>query len=84
MTENEVREIVKQIISEKTAIDVQTILDDSNFKDDLDIDSLDQIDIVMETEKKFKIRIPDEEIERILTFQDLVEFVLDKVKVFSY
>ena len=84
MTENEVREMVKQIISEKTAIDVQTIQDDSNFKDDLDIDSLDQIDIMMETEKKFKIRIPDEEIERIITYQDLVEFVLDKVNVYSY
>ena len=84
MTENEVREIVKQIISEKTAIDLQSIQDDSNFKDDLDIDSLDQIDIMMETEKKFKIRIPDEEIERILTYQDLVEFVLDKVKVYAY
>ena len=76
--------MVKQIISEKTAIDVQTIRDDSNFKDDLDIDSLDQIDIMMETEKKFKIRIPDEEIERIITYQDLVEFVLDKVNVYSY
>ena len=76
--------MVKQIISEKTAIDVQTIQDDSNFKDDLDIDSLDQIDIMMETEKKFKIRIPDEEIERIITYQDLVEFVLDKVNVYSY
>jgi acyl carrier protein len=84
MTDNEVREMVKQIISEKTAINIASIQEDLNFKDDLDIDSLDQIEIIMETEKKFKIRIPDEEIERILTCQDLVEFVLDKVKVFTY
>jgi acyl carrier protein len=84
MTENEVREIVKQIICEKTAIDVQIIQDDSNFRNDLNIDSLDQIDIMMDAEKKFKIRIPDEEVERLHTFQDLVEFVLDKVRVYSY
>jgi acyl carrier protein len=84
MTENGVREIVKQLISEKTGIDVQTIQDNSSFKDDLNIDSLDQIDIIMEIEKKFKIRIPDEENERIHTYEDLVEFVLDSVNVHSY
>jgi acyl carrier protein len=72
--------IVKDLIAERAGIDVGSIHSDSSFIYDLGIDSLDFIAIVSEFEKIFRIRIGDEEIERIVTVRDLVEYVRKNIQ----
>ena len=59
--------IIKDIFSEKLGIDFQLIQSDTSIQDDLGIDSLDYVEIIMEIEKKFNIRITDEESEKFKT-----------------
>lgn len=66
---------LKDIIAEKTGYYEAAITKDSQFKDDLGIDSLDFCEILMEVEKKFEIQIPDEEAEKIRTVGSLVAYV---------
>ena len=48
---------------------------DSDFIDDLNADSLDIVDLVVELEHEFNLSIPDEEAERIKTVGDAVEYI---------
>jgi acyl carrier protein len=72
--------IVKDLIAERAGIDAGSIRSDSSFIYDLGIDSLDFIAIVSEFEKIFRVRIADEEIERIVTVRDLVEYVRKNIQ----
>ena len=47
----------------------------SNFRDDLDFDSLDEIDLVMDCEREWNISIAEEEVEKMKTVQDLVDYI---------
>ena len=47
----------------------------SNFKDDLDMDSLDIVELILACEEEFDIEIPNTEFEKLVTIGDLVEFI---------
>jgi acyl carrier protein len=49
-----------------------------NFEDDLDCDSLDNVEITMELEEEFEIEIPDEDIESFTTVQHAVDYITRK------
>ena len=51
---------------------------DSNFKDDLEADSLDLFDLVMALEEEFETEIPTEDLEKIATVGDIVKYIEDK------
>jgi acyl carrier protein len=67
-------EKVIEFISEKSGIPNQDITKDSKLEH-LELDSLDVIEIVMEIEREFKIRIPDIEIENIKIVGDLFNII---------
>jgi acyl carrier protein len=71
-------ERVKEIIHDKTGIDKQKITSKSNFRNDLNVDSLDFIDLTMEIEDQFNITIPDEESEKITTVREMITCVISK------
>lgn len=78
-TEIEVK--VKQIIADKLDIDISKVTDRANFVMDLNADSLDTVELIMEVEKEFNITILDEDTQRIATVEDLTNYVLEKVKL---
>lgn len=80
-TEIEVK--VKQIIADKLDTDISKVIDSANFAMDLNADSLDTVELIMEIEKEFNITIPDEATQRIATVEDLTNCVLEKVKLFG-
>lgn len=47
----------------------------SRFKEDLDLDSLDAVEVVMAIEEEFSIEIPDSEADKILSIADAVAFI---------
>lgn len=66
---------VKEMISEKLCVDLELVLDDSRIQDDLNGDSLDEVDIMMSLESMFDISVPDEDYESKQTVSGYFEIV---------
>jgi len=75
MTEQEIFEKMKGIIVEQLGADANDIEMDSTFVDDLEADSLDIVELVMQIEEEFEMEIPDEAAEKIVTVKDVVEYI---------
>ena len=60
---------------DKLGVDENQVTMDANFSTDLNADSLDTVDLIMEFEKEFDITIPEEETQKIATVGDAVRFV---------
>ena len=72
-------EKLKEIIAEQLSIDVDEIKAESNFKDDLGADSLDLFELVMSLEEEYDVEIPSEDLEKIATVSDVMEYLKAKV-----
>ena len=66
-------EKMREVIAEQLNVDPAIIELSSNFKDDLDADSLDLFELVMALEEEYDIEIPAEDLENIATVNDIVE-----------
>jgi len=66
---------VKEIIVEQLDADEDQVTMEASFRDDLDADSLDVVELVMELEDEFDLEIADEEAEKIATVGDAVNFI---------
>jgi acyl carrier protein len=72
----EVLALVRAHLSEELGIDASAIEEETRFKEDLEADSLDLVELVVELEDRYGIRITDEEAERIKTVGQAIDFVL--------
>lgn len=70
---------VKKIVSEQLGIEEEDITPESSFVEDLGADSLDTVELVMAFEEEFKIEIPDEDAEKILSVQNAIDYIKEKV-----
>lgn len=77
---NNVYQEVKNILVEKLGIAETEITPDANLVKDLGIDSLDYAELVMEFETNFKIRIPDEDAEKLATVKETVTYIESKLQ----
>ena len=68
-------ERIKNIISEELRIDKDKIVPEAHVFDDLNFDSLDSVQVVLEIEKEFDIEARDDEIDGIQTVQDIIDLV---------
>ena len=75
-SEDEVLEKVVSIVSEQMGVEKGEVKKETSFVNDLNADSLDTVELVMEFEDEFDMSIPDEEAEKIQTVGDAVEFIL--------
>ena len=75
-TQEEVFEQVKGILSQQLGVDEDGVTIDSSFQADLDADSLDLVELIMELEDQFGVKISDEEAQKIGTVGQAVDFVL--------
>ena len=62
-------EKMKEMIADQLSVDEDKITLESNFKDDLDADSLDLFELVMALEEEYGIEIPSEELESLTTVE---------------
>jgi acyl carrier protein len=79
-TEAEIEEKVYQIVSEQMGIDKSELARDTSFVDDLNADSLDTVELVMEFEDEFEMSIPDEEAEKIRTIGQTIDYIVEHRK----
>lgn len=71
-------EKIAEIITEKLSLDGVEITKETRFKEELEADSLDLFDMVMEFEEEFGIEIPSEDLEKMTTVGALVDYIESK------
>lgn len=71
-------EKVKEVIEEKLNADGVEITENTSFKEDLNADSLDLFELVMALEEEFDIEIPSEDLEKLVTVGDVLNYLSDK------
>lgn len=70
---------VKEIIIRELNVNESQITDNANFIEDLNADSLDTVQLIMAFEDEFKIKIPDEDAEKMKTVGDAVSYLKAKL-----
>jgi acyl carrier protein len=78
MTRDEVLSLVRDHLAEELEVDAASIGEGTHFKADLDADSLDLYELVMELEDRYGISVSEQEAARIETVGDAVSFVLER------
>ncbi len=68
-------ETIKAVLVKHLKIDPNTITLETNLQEDLGADSLDLVEIIMEFETKFGLKIPDEDILKLKTIGDAIEYI---------
>ena len=71
-------EKLKTIIAEQLNVSEDEVKAESNFKDDLGADSLDLFELVMSLEEEYGVEIPSEDLEKIATVNDVIEYMKSK------
>lgn len=71
-------EKLKEMIAEQLNVNEDDIKAESNFKDDLGADSLDLFELVMSLEEEYEVEIPSEDLEKIETVNDVMEYLKAK------
>jgi acyl carrier protein len=70
-----VEEQVKKIIAEKLSVELEEVVPEASFVDDLGADSLDLVELIMSMEEEFDTDISDEDAEQITTVKDAIDYV---------
>lgn len=75
MTREQIYEALRKTLSEELEIDAEKISMEASFKDDLEADSLHLVELAMELEDSYGIKIPDEVALELTTVESVVDYV---------
>jgi acyl carrier protein len=79
MKKDDVIAQVKGFLIDEFELEESTLVPDANLRDDLNIESLDFVDIAVEIERKFGFKIKGEDMINVRTLEDLYNFILSKI-----
>lgn len=68
-------EKIKEIVVDQLNVDADAVTAEARFKEDLEADSLDLFELVMALEEEYGVEIPSEDLENILTVQDVINYL---------
>lgn len=75
MDRKAIQKKIINVIADQLSLRAGDIGPHSNFVDDLGADSLDIVELIMEMEEEFDIEIPDEDVEKMLTVGDVIDYI---------
>ena len=75
MNRDQVLQLIREHLAAELELDAERIGEQTRFKEDLEADSLDLVELVMELEDRYGVRIPDDQAARILTVGQAADFV---------
>jgi acyl carrier protein len=70
---------IQGVAAEVLSVEPDRVVETARFKEDLDADSLDLVELVMGLEEQFDIEVPEDDLEGVLTVGQAVDLVLTKV-----
>ena len=79
MERNTALDAVREVAVEVLSVEPTQVTEQARFKEDLEADSLDLVELVMGLEEKFDIQVPEDELEGVTTVGHAVDLVLAKV-----
>lgn len=68
-------EKIQELVADGLGVDADKVVPAASFKDDLGADSLDLFELVMAFEEEFGVSIPAEELEKMVTVQDVMDYI---------
>ena len=80
MSDSEIEAKVIEIVSEQMGVDKTEISRETSFANDLNADSLDTVELVMEFEDEFETSIPDDQAEKIQTVGQAIDYIVQATK----
>ena len=79
MNLNEIIKTTKDVLVEEFEIDDSAIKGKANFRETLDLDSLDYFDLVVFVEENFEVKLTAEDFQEVITFNDFYALILNKI-----
>jgi acyl carrier protein len=79
MERAEAFQVVKEAAVEVLGVEADVVTEDARFKEDLDADSLDLVELVMALEERFDISVPEEDLDGVTTIGAALELCLGKI-----
>ncbi|WP_460962121.1 acyl carrier protein [Parasphingorhabdus pacifica] len=76
MSNEEIAKGLATIVEEVAGVDADDVTIDKSFVDDLDIDSLSMVEIAVQAEDKFGVKIPDDQLANLKTVGDAVDYIV--------
>ncbi|WP_047865837.1 acyl carrier protein [Rubrobacter aplysinae] len=77
MEREEILEKIREITVDRLGVEESEVTPEASFREDLEADSLDLVELIMELEEQFGMEIPDEDAEKITTVEQAVEYVVE-------
>ncbi|MFZ9704347.1 MAG: acyl carrier protein [Bacilli bacterium] len=75
-----VLEKIREVVAKKFKVQPQNVNESTRLREDLNVDSLDAVELIMELEDTFNVKIADDEAQKLKTIGDIVTFLTPKVK----
>lgn len=75
-----VLEKIREVVAKKFKVQPQNVNESTRLREDLNVDSLDAVELIMELEDTFNVKIADDEAQKLKTIGDIVNFLTPKVK----
>ena len=76
MTPGEIREVIKDILEDIAPDEnLDNLVDETAFREQLELDSMDFLDIVMELRKRFNIEVPEKDYEHLVTMKSCIDYL---------
>ena len=79
MERTEALTTIREVAAEVLSVDPDQVTEEARFKEDLDADSLDLVELIMGLEERFDITVPEEDLENVTTVGQALDLVIAKV-----
>ncbi len=79
MNLNEIIKITNKVLIEEFEIEASTIKGEASFRETLDLDSLDYVDLVVFVEENFNVKLTADDFQTVITFDDFYNLILKKL-----